>query len=58
MFSEPGYIPKGFVYRKTRMPALYKKTMDYLDFKILSSTQSTDNSIIEEKKENVDSEEK
>ena len=51
MVSEPGYIPKGYLYKKARMPTLYKKTMEYLEFKILVSTTSTDNnnqSIIEE----------
>ncbi len=34
MLSEPGYIPKGYLYRKAKMPQLYKKAMEYLELKV------------------------
>ena len=48
MLSEPGYIPKGYLYRKNRMPAFYKKAMEYLEIKQSLELSSADTSINED----------
>ena len=31
MLSEPGYIPKGYIYNKNRMPSFFRKFMEYIE---------------------------
>jgi hypothetical protein len=51
MLSEPGYIPKGYLYRKAKMPPLYKKAMEYLELKVAITDSSTDNTLSPDKKD-------